>query len=522
MLNFSLLTPLRQESEDGLSAVEFKPRRLKQWLERRGELDPAQSIQELLDATARLSAKDLPEKLRQDLLDVYRSQVNGIFEAFDSDPFRWLPTDDEPSNRLAQSLGDLISALADGYKVIVRRSDKKAVTGKDSERLRRAIYCAMEQTIHCLLHAFRLYAQVTAGTYHQLHWLYRLAEKQHFLYTPVVCGGEPVASESIGKLYKQLLLFCVADPYHMGRREVVSIFRFFGRYATAAQLDQDKDWRKLPGHFMVDLASDRPPGPSAKVDRVRPPEDPRVIDTRAVVTTAIRDQVNQGISDRHRVYAEWAKRLIAGIVPDFQGIQPRKEPRNAAYRRVSVVVGLRAVHRVMEVGRSLLAKASAEQDTTISLPPHHSWTVLNEAPGGYRLSGKQGALEDGEVGDLIGILEASEGDALDDIRIAIIRWIRGLEDEGLVLGTERIDAPAVPVICRQATKKEAPLPCLLLSGSEDGRFAATLLCPGGIYTEGLPIEVEARGQKLMVRLTETIMHTPSLARYRFRHEKTSR
>ncbi len=522
MLNFSLLTPLRQDSEDGLSAVEFKPRRLKQWLKRRAELGPAQSVQELLEAIGRLSAKDLPDKLRQDLLDIYRSQVNELFDAFDSGAFQQLLTADEKSNRLAEDVGDLISALADGYKVTVRRYDKKGVVSKDGERLRRAVYCTMEQTINRLLHAFRLYAQVPAGTYYHVHWLYRLAEKRQFLYTPVLCGGKPVASESVGKLYKQLLLFCIADPYHLGRREVVDLFRFFGRYTTAAQVKRDKDWRKLPGHFLVDLASDSPPGPSAKIDKAHPPQNPRVIDTRAVVTAASREQDKQRAPDRHKHYAKRGKRLIAGIVPDFEGIQPRKEPRNAAHRQVSVVVGIEAVHRVLDNGSNHVAKPGAEESTAGGLPVFHNWTLLNEAPGGYRLSGEHGDLEDGQVGDLIGIIEESEGVARSGVGIAVIRWIRGLKDERLVLGTERIDAPAVPVTCRPAIKNEALLACLLLSGSQDGRLAATLLCPRGTYAEGLPIEIEAGGQKLMVRLTEMIMHTPGLERFRFRHEKASR
>ncbi len=521
MLNFSLLTPLRQHSEDGLAAVEFKPKRLRQWLTGLTELEPDQAVEQLLKAVARLKAEDLPDKLRQDLLDVYRPEINGVFEDFDSPSFQQLLRADQRNNRLAEDIGHLTSALAAAYKGIVRSCYRKAAGAKSEERLRRAIYCAMEQTINRLLHAFRLYTQVPARTYHQLHWLYRLAEGRQMLYLPVICAGERAASESIGKLYKQFVLFSLADPFHMGRREVLDFFRFFERYATATQIKKDNDWKRLQGHFLIDLAGDGPPIPTVKLDKGNPPSRPRVVDTRAVVTAAIRDQINQAVSARHREYAERGKRLIASIVPDFEGIRPRKEARQPTYRQVSVVLGIEAVHRALTdaCASEGHTRASSEPSAAPLLP---RWTILNEAPGGYRLSGKHGDLADGQVGDLVGIVEQAGTDFGTGVGIAIIRWIRGLEGESLVLGTERLDAPAVAVSCRPSSGGPQSQPCLLLSGSRDGRLPATLLCPTGVFSENQPVEITAADQQLLVRLTDRVMHTPALERFRFRHEKAGR
>ncbi len=526
MLNFSMLPQSRQESGSSLPAVELKPRRLEQWLQTLPERDPAKSVQKLLEAISRLNAKELPHKVRQDLLDVYRPWVNGLFEAFDSSSFQRQAARANKTDQATEDIAALISALADGYKLIVGHQHKKGVSARGNERLRRAIYCAMEQTIHRLLHAYRLYLPVPKHIHHELHWLYRFGEKQRVLYVPVTLEGRQAASESVGKLYKQFLLLCIADPHHLGRQEVLELFRSFSRYATAAQLRRGEDWKSLHGHFVVDLAQDDPPLPLAQASSERQLHDPRVFDTSAVVTAAIRDQINEGVSERHKLNAEWGKRLVAKIVPDFQGISPRKEAREPASRSISVAIGIEAVHYFIGDGKHQLAGHQTDSSTVDIRDARHRLNTLDvtdEAPGGYGLKGGREDLTDTQTGELLGIVEQAQNNVSQSIRLAVVRWIRADDDDSLLLGTELIDAPAIPVSCQKASRRGStrllPLACLLLSGTRDGSVPPTLLCPKGIYSEGLSLKL-IRGEKtVLVRMNNRVMDTPCFDRFHFQQKK---
>lgn len=500
----------------------MKPKALARWLETLPEMNLSVSVPEILARLSTLHTLDVPEQVRQDLLDVYRERVNRILEDYDSSRVQQTVRIAEDRDHLASKVGALASELARAYKLIVLHSHEKGENPKRKARFRRAIYCAMEQTVFGLLHAFRTYRPLPHGAHRNLHELYRLAEEGKALYVPVSFGDKPAPSEAIGKLYKQYLLLCIADPYHLGPTEVGPLFRSLARYTTAAQLTRKETCREAPGRFVVDLGGDKPAIPCARMQDWQSLKDPVILNTTDVVSAAVRDQVNQAVSWRHRLLAQQGRRMLSHLIPHFQGTQRRQHERRPVQWAATLGIGLYDVHRLLgPEGKRLLRAAADHGGLTppVAGPPSKrplplsSWRVVDEAPGGLQLLGPRAALVEHQVGDLVAILDTQT-----QLGLAVIRWIRAEDDETVAVGVQHLHAPAVPVDCaslEEAAGSGERIPCLLFSGTRDGRVPATLLTPKGVYCEGGALAVMQSAKTFQVRMGQRLAETAAFERFCF-------
>jgi hypothetical protein len=509
------------------SHAAIKPKALARWLETLPEMNPSVSVPAILDGLSRLTTLDAPDAARQNLLDVYRERVNRILADYDSARFQQAVRNAEDREHLTGKIAGLTSELARAYKLIVLHSHEKGENPKGKARFRRAIYCAMEQTVFGLLHAFRVYRPLPHGAHRNLHELYRLAEEHKALYVPVSFGDEPAPSQAIGKLYKQYLLFCIADPYHLGRTEVRPLFRSLSRYATAAQLTRKETCRETQGRFVVDLGGDEPPVPCARLQGWESLKDPVILDTTDVVSAALRDQINQAVSRRHRLLAQQGRRMLSHLVPHFQGAQLRQHERRPVQRAATLGIGLYDVHRLLGPEGKLLIRAVAEHGSLtapVAGPPSKrplllsSWRVVDEAPGGLRLLGPRAALVEHQAGDLVAILDSQA-----HLGLAVIRWIRAEDDETVAVGVQHLRAPAVPVHCAPLDDEAGSaerIPCLLFSGTRDRRVPASLLTPTGVYSEGGALAVMQSAKTVRVSMGEHLAETAAFDRFCFEMLKT--
>ncbi len=491
-------------------------------------MNPAVSVQEILTAVSALNGAALPDKARQDLLDIYRRYVNQIFEDFDSPLFRQVLRRTKDREQISRAVGGLTSELARNYKLIVLHSHEKGHSAKRA-RFRRAIYCAVEHTVFGLVHAVRTCRPMPHGAYRNLHELYRLADDQKVLDHPVSFPDAHAPSGTVAALYKQFLLFSICDPYHLGRGEVLPLFRFLERYMTRARLRRDDDCNKPQQNFVLDLGGDAPPIPCGLVNEWRSLRDPVILDTSDVTSAAVRDQSSMAATQTQEPDAERRRRLLGHLVPRLEGTRLRKDPRKPTHRTLRLVLGLDSVHRMLMAEGQRLAQAAADRNdlaVAIAAPPSQAaivlstWQVTNEGPGGLGLQGPLMALGDSQAGDLVAILEPDAGHARSDL--AIIRWARADETAQLSVGVERLNTTAVPVDCRvlhEWAQGTDAVPALLLSGTADGTIPATLLARKGIYAEGENLILIRAGRTIPVRMGERIMDTAVFERFRYEQVK---
>jgi hypothetical protein len=83
---------------------------------------------------------------------------------------------------------------------------------------------------------------------------------------------------------------------------------------------------------------------------------------------------------------------------------------------------------------------------------------------------------------------------------------------------QHLHAPAVPVDCaslEEAAGSGERIPCLLFSGTRDGRVPATLLTPKGVYCEGGALAVMQSAKTFQVRMGQRLAETAAFERFRF-------
>jgi len=524
MLNLSRFTSRNRSSAD----VEYRPKRVRKWLGGLPEDDPEHTVGEILAAIGKLNAAEVPADTRQQLLDTYRSSVNGIFEDFETDTSRDGTSHSQLPHQLPTDVGELISALADGYKLIALHGHAEGGNASRDRRYLSAIYCAMEQTVFAVLHAFRTRAPIPNGAHNDLHRLYRLAEEHKALYTPVTVAGKPAPFKSVGALYKQFLLVCIADPHHLGPGEMLDLFRFLARYTKATRLTRNGICDPPEGRFLVDLGGDGPPTACARSDGAPAPKDPVILDTTQVISVAVRDQINEEVSQEHRLLAEHGRHMLSHIVPHFRGIQLRRSGRQAVAQTVRITVGVEAVHHHLrnesqrpleEVREGGSEETGAGPDT----PDLGTCTVDDEGPGGWRLRGPRRTLAGSRIGDVVGMARSPVQDGSAPLALAMIQWMRGQGEDDLLLGLKTIDAPAVPVTCRPTTdgpdRGKAVL-ALMLSDTQDRQTPAALLVRKGIYAPDKMLRLDYEDRTDLVQMSELVMESPCLDHFRLNPHAT--
>ncbi len=518
MLN---LTPF--ERDDAHTDAEINPKRLKEWLEQLLPFDPARSIKEILGALRAFNAQELPNKARLELLHIYRRKINEIFDAYETPTFHKSIRTSGKRGRIKEDIGRLTSDLANGYKSIVIQEHEKSTNAHNDQLYRQAIYCAMEQTIFTLVHAFRLYGPLPRKAHHDLHQLYQLAERHKALYLPVRLGNGPAPSETIGKLYKQFLLLSIIDPFHLGRGEALKVFQFLFRYTPAAEIVKEVDCRAQDGLFTIDMSADCPPVACKRSAPEHPPKEHRILDVSQVISLALRDQINENVSQSHRVLADQGRRLLSQLIPQFRGGLERVEPRAPVHWTTRIATGLPSLHYFLRQGPRQIAGDDVDGisvqiiDSVTKMPPDlETWTVIEESAGGYRLSCKGNASEL-EVGDAMGIIDDEYARVSPHMRLGLIRWVRQ-DPQGLVLvGIEKAPAIAVPVTCltEGADPATESTECLLLPGPRDHNTPTLLLCPRGVFTTDQTVGINRGRKTLFAQLFERALETACVDGFTF-------
>ncbi|RKZ36918.1 MAG: hypothetical protein DRQ37_03085 [Gammaproteobacteria bacterium] len=438
---------LNPQSSGGGESIELNPKRLKIWLEGLPVLNPVESLNRILVAVRGLTDLSMGNKKRLPLLNLYRDRANAIFHAFDSTSFMTNLRSATERELVSEHILELHQQLAAGYERVARRRLKKGGTLRGSNTLRSALYGAMEQHTHALLHTFRIYGPLQANTQWKINRAYSLAEKHKLLMEPVMMGNRPARYENISLLFRRVNLLCVCDPFRFPEGEAVRVFDYLERYAAVCRIKKGLPDKNREGQFLIALDSNYPPVYPGRMECVEKTKTPRVLDVMPAVRLAVRDQLNEAVSPRHKIHAEQGHRLLEHLIPLFRAARSRNEERASATHTVHLAQGFDAIGYFLRNDRGHLREAArhrtaatAELRAAASATevPHllYPWTVTDESKRGYRLSapGKAAAPK---IGDLVGVL-VNRGKNAPELRLSAVRWSRKTADDDIHVGVENI------------------------------------------------------------------------------------
>ncbi len=572
-----LSVPNRTTPKSG--SFDSNPGSVKRWVSALPMANIGETSRLLYAALIELNHQDIPTQQRFKALELLKKPVyyvtENMIKHFVGQP---LPLSDKRL-KIAHLCREITHALATGYKVLVLEQ-VAAVARQDRKLLITAIHRSIRLQGLVLLRAYQVYEPYPQSAWQELHSLYRYAESSRLNSSKVLDDSVlPRKSSTITDTYKQVLLLALACPYRLRQSETEEVYRVledWSHYSDLLAVDDSED-----ALFAVDLASDQPPSyrvlhKAAELAGIR-----RLLCTRRLAEQLRKTLTERGESlsetgvGQPRTDTLFRLMLAWGVMPK------RRYSRINEHSQIIAAMGLSSIHYFVsgEVAFNdatvapacysdlgIDASAPEFQDDALfqrGTPPRtdvdklselwnmdfriegqaapsateravaraaagslgidsthcvQSWKMVNVSAGGYCLLWDNPDTTRAQVGELLGIREASDPDTF-HWRLGVIRWLKSNAERGLELGVQMLSPGAVGVAARVDGKTPARNPGqirgLLLPEIASIQQRSTLLLPSPPFRVGELAIVNCHGRDVRVRLTKLVENTGSFAQFQF-------
>jgi hypothetical protein len=488
--------------------VETRPDATRKWLAMLPLADSGQAAQQLYQALYTLNRMALDAGERLALMELYVAPVAVAATGLRSQFLHFAVPLKPRQKQLADFLLELQREMAYGYLHVIqgfageRRPWEKGEFVVAAER-------AIRYLGETLLRAYHVYMPVPAGTWREIHGLYRYAEAYDCAATPLGDAGRE-ASDTIARRYLQVLMLGLCGPYQLPQNECLQVDAFLERWAHKAELTSYLAGINPVGHFLVDLDTDHPATPFPRDVPLRDAPALRAVNAIELARAAhgFIGRLQKGEAPRAlglgfdcagQACIDTLKRMLR-----FWGLAGRRHfSRRRLQQPLSLCVGLPAIHFFVSGQQPFLPPqppAATAPDKAAQAPDQASldaearqpgveqsnsgeffridnrWVLRDESAGGLALARHADIGLPIRVGDLIGI----HNPAADQWRIGAVRWVKSPDTQRVEMGVEMLAPQARPLAVRQGGDDKAGFSqALMLPPIEALRQPPTLLVPRG-------------------------------------------
>ena len=493
--------------------LEIRPKPLKAWIE-------ALPLQQSMDAGRRLcthlaavNRAKLDTDARLEILDIYRPFATLVLEELDA-VYSKSGVPLAPRARAALTLARAFSLeLATGYEIAASEKSGK-LFGK--KQLPLMLLRAIEYLAAGLVGSYKSYTPVPPNLWTEIHKIYLLAEREGVAREP----ADPDTKATVADAYCEALLLALTDPYRLAQGETDKVLAQLRAYRGLATLGQSRPATPSGGHFLVPCDTDRPPKPllSANDDNGGP--NWRLLDANPIVDKlrmkkAAVDSGNVSTAMKSTLGSDGVA-LLAKLIVLWGDPPKRAARRDSAQDSVAICVGLKAVaHFVSLEPRLDLAAEDEMLRRGITMPLHalptddamqplpvFEWDVVNQSPGGIKVSRPGATQQPIAVGEVAGI--KSPGKA--HWTIGVVRWITLFEEGGMEFGLQFL-APMARMVWVQTTVTTNPQAKLGLLLGDGSQAQDALLTPINTHSELREYELTEEGEVTCVRASGMIEKT---------------
>ena len=145
------------------------------------------------------------------------------------------------------------------------------------------------------------------------------------------------------------------------------------------------------------------------------------------------------------------------------------------------------------------------------------WKMVNVSAGGYRLLWDRPESSYAQVGELLGIREASDPDTF-HLAVGVIRWLQCSHKAGMELGVEML-APGAVAVAIKLLKTDGScghyMRALLVPSIKTIDQPATLITPTVPYRAGDTVIVNIHGKETRAELNKLVENTGCFAQFQF-------
>lgn len=235
------------------------PRKLKKWLADLPHANMGEMTRQIYAVIRDLNRQKMPSKHRMDDMELLREPVRKILDNLEKHFInRTLPLP-EKSQKIVNLNLSLLQEVAYGYKGIVYEAANGIGKKVDSKTLNIAIMRALRYMSELLLRGSEIYQPHPAGTWYDLHQMYRYAEEQG-IHNKVIPDTEYEHNKvSIEDYYKQVMLFALARPIALRQSDTERVYKKLAEWSSLTKLGNDAEETKVNRIFCARIDQDRPP-----------------------------------------------------------------------------------------------------------------------------------------------------------------------------------------------------------------------------------------------------------------------
>lgn len=507
---------------------ETDPKKLKLWLESLPMMRPDVSIAVMLEAVRELNGRNMPPRRALPLLALHRERAVALYFSAGSVTFQ-KQGNSQARTEANKALAELLLELEVGFNRLVRGAASRAWNSTDPWT--NATFAAMQLAVYSVLHSYRSSIPLVPGVYREINWLYRVAETQGVLATPISAPLETkvIGRHSIRRLFQSLAIFHLSDPFAYGEGDVLAGYDVAYHYAESCRISTNPPDSVGPV-ASVDIAIGSPPVSVSLDGRAGLPNldgtEVRYVDFSPVVRSLRRDSQNERASSARAFSRGQLRHLLERLALHLPE-QSETQSVPAVETPVRIVFGLDSIFHFLKNGAHHLKEALQDSGDTMHLRTRSkegritahkldTWLLTVESNKTYRLRQPGLGKISAEPGDIIG-LSNGKADAQPKLDLGLIVWARHDERDRLHLGLKPLAKDATTVTCTNGSgddHSKTPVECLFVPKSRNVSGSTLLLAPRETAWEDTQVVVDiAQGTKLVRIGTRRVDVTDSVACY---------
>ncbi len=549
----SIKLNIPEQDLNKLTFCDANVRSLQAWVDALPMTNIGETSKRLYHAIIELNRLHLTPQIRYQLLELLRPSIYFICKALGKHYLHQPVVMPEKPLKIANLAQALQSHLAAGYKIAIAQCLELTSNEKNKKLLTFCIHRAISDLGRTIVRAYQLYRPTPANTWTEIHQLYLLAESRNLLeYQVIDKANSKSEASAIPHCYLRICLLGTAKPNQIRQQELVKAYDALESWVDQVQVCSPTEKHAL---FVALLTDDSPPIYRIKASGTQK-EMQRGIDTQRLVDLLNRqsnlpENSSESLIDIPR---DIGPNLLQHLTISWGRMTERGFARAPAQGSMQLLIGLASVHFHLAGERSLQEQLGQDIETVLlggtdnpflqgqqgqdgvgngtdawssafdaggsKIPevegmsisginfmpnklsedernqvkkyqaPIHTIDTLDTSPGGYCLRWSSDVPLKAQSGEIIALRENQH----QGWSIAVVRWIRHINQKGTMMGVELLAPSASPCAIRLVQKNGTMseyLHALLLPE------LAAIGKPMSIIAPRLPFKV---GQKVMVNL----------------------
>ena len=515
-----LSAPMQHISSN--ASVILEPNKLSDKLSEIESWDITELASSLTNDTRQFNELQCDSKKRLKLLEIYYHSLTEFLSSFDEIKLRTLQLSDTSRLEIEEDIMWLYLEIANGYKILIKDFYESGGSARQDSNYHHSIYRAMELLSQALVYAYKARQIPPPLCFLEINQLYYIAERDVCLAQQVMTIKKEKHEPSIEKLYKQIMMLAVYDPYALNSDEVALMYENLEPFVDDCKIISSGVANAQPGQFLVDLNEDRWPSRymGQKVRQLK--DDQRLLD----LTEVLKKQLAESNNDESQDYFISREKQITRIaLNSIKNDYYIRNSEKATGVTISMSVGLESVFYYLDNPDQLSVKDTVETCAGIEVSFDDEetgyeitgWNVMQVNGNVHHLTCDASKLNQPlKVGELAIINSAIK--QAGSIKLAFIRWVQHTDSE-IHAVIEYLPDEYKAMTIRSFGSEDEPTQSLYFLHDNFLRIPASILIENIVVSPDNNYLVRIEGKEFKVSLSRKMRETQVYSLCSFRVNK---